>query len=735
MLSKASVRKVVVSALLVPFVVPSAPASTQDVVPGVSSELVQLDAVVTDAKGQMVRGLSREDFEVREDGKRQPVVHFMPAGPGSRAPALAGGAPSPSPVPPGTKAPEAAHPAEAGPGRSIVVVVDDLHISGTNIVSARTALTRLVHELVADDDHVAVVSTSAGLLHPLSRGRSALAQSLNRLTPRDVGGDLLRGAMMTAAEAEMILRGDTAALQLVAKAKSEEAGGKFDSLRGATNTQPVLGMTEADPREQAAASEAQRHARGVLLEALRHSSATLATVEGVLRGLASQPGRKMCLLISDGFLVGTGTTEHRTQDLQRLIDAATRSGAVVYALDSRGLVVTGGDAGTAGVQGRTSAGSAGLQARVDRQAATLMRETLEQVANNTGGFLVRGTNDLALGLQRMLDDSGAYYLMAYDPANKKRDGRFRKIEVTLPRHPGYVVRTRKGYLAPRAAEGDRVNVVDLRTGPTRGPAVAPGTGEDEARAILAAPLPAQGIPVRLTADFLDIPPEGPQALLRARIDVAGLEWREAEGRHRATVALVGGFYDAGGQPVGAAFSRRSELALTDAERDRLLEKGLSFQERVPLSPGRYQVKLVAREASLAQAGGADQWVEIPDLSNKKLAVSGLFVSTSEDADPQTLRRFKPGSTLAFQIYVYNPLLDEKGAPDVVLQAQLWGGGKVIAASKPTPVAFETRDAAPLPETNSVPLEGLSAGPYELRVVVVDRKAGLQATQKVAFTIE
>jgi hypothetical protein len=71
---------------------------------------------------------------------------------------------------------------------------------------------------------------------------------------------------------------------------------------------------------------------------------------------------------------------------------------------------------------------------------------------------------------------------------------------------------------------------------------------------------------------------------------------------------------------------------------------------------------------------------------------------------------------------------------VVLQARIWGGGKVIAA-KPTPVAFEKKDGAPLPETNSLPLEGRSTGPYELRVVVVDRKAGLQATRKVDFTIE
>ena len=148
------------------------------------------------------------------------------------------------------------------------------------------------------------------------------------------------------------------------------------------------------------------------------------------------------------------------------------------------------------------------------------------------------------------------------------------------------------------------------------------------------------------------------------------------------------------------------------------------------------MKLVAREVSLDKAGGASASVEVPDLSDKKLAVSGLFVSTSgADTDTHVHRRFKLGSTLAFQIYAYNPSQDEKGARDVVLQAQIWGGGKLIAASKPTPVAFEQKDGAPLPETNSLPLEGLSAGPYELRVVVADRKASLQATRKVEFTIE
>ena len=161
------------------------------------------------------------------------------------------------------------------------------------------------------------------------------------------------------------------------------------------------------------------------------------------RGLAPLPGRKLCLLVSDGFLVGTGTSEERTRDLRAIIDAATRSGTVVYAIDSHGLVGSGGDASTAQVV----ASAPGLQTTVDRQTVQLFRMTLESVSADTGGFLVYGTNDFDTGMRRMLAENDSYYLMAYEPTNTKRDGKFRRIEVKLPRHADYVVRTRRGYLA------------------------------------------------------------------------------------------------------------------------------------------------------------------------------------------------------------------------------------------------------------------------------------------------
>ena len=100
-----------------------------------------------------------------------------------------------------------------------------------------------------------------------------------------------------------------------------------------------------------------------------------------------------------------------------------------------------------------------------------------------------------------------------------------------------------------------------------------------------------------------------------------------------------------------------------------------------------------------------------------------------------LRRFKRSDSLYFQLYVYNALADDKGRTDVVLQAQIRLGGELIAASKPLPVAFQRKDGLPLPESNGMSLQDLTPGRYELRVVVVDRKADATAHRSFNFTVE
>jgi hypothetical protein len=257
-----------------------------------------------------------------------------------------------------------------------------------------------------------------------------------------------------------------------------------------------------------------------------------------------------------------------------------------------------------------------------------------------------------------------------------------------------------------------------------------------------------GLPVRLTADWFDLPPGGSRAAVRAHLDLAHVFWQEAEGRSRAVIEIVGGVYDPAGQAVGGTFRKRAVLALTRSEQERIVRSGLQYQEMVPLAPGRYEVRLVAQQRGADVVGGAAQWVDIPDLRGGALAVSSVFLSASDPGvgengapaeqglrDAHTLRRFKAGQSLYFQLYVYNPVRDDQRRADVVLQAQLRSGGALVAASRPQPAALQEKDGVLMPETNGMPLQGLAAGPYELRVVVVDRKANVTASRTVDFTLE
>lgn len=717
--------------MLLPLLLGAARASIpQASVPGARSEIVRLDVVVTDAKGKLVPGLRQEDFQLLEDGKSQALTQFLEVRrPGGSASVPGGTAPAPAEAAP-------------GPGRNVVVFVDDLHIAPGHLDFTKEALRRFVSEFLGPDDRVALVTSSGpGGVQELTLDRAVLGAAIDRLALRQANVGPARGSQMTAVQAQLILRGDPNALQLATRQMKDEPGSVFSAQTPRAALEAAGGANPAsviDATDRAAAQDVLRQARGILAEELRFSEVTLVQLDDVLRGLAALPGRKICLLASDGFLVGTGTSDERTRHLRSVIDAATRSGAVVYTLDTHGLTTTGGDASVAGAPAPS-----GLPERVERLSAQEYRETLTGLANDTGGFFVRGTNDLATGLRRMLEDNDVYYLMAYEPANTKRDGKFRRIDVRVPGHPDYVVRTRRGYLAPDDRRPAARPLAAAR------PAVAPGIDAVAARAVLAALVPDDRRRVRLTADYVELPPAGPQVAVRARVFLSDLAFREERGRHRATVEVLGGVFDSNGAPVGAPFGRRTELDLAADERDRAKKDGLPFQQRLALPPGRYEVRLLARDGAGAPLGATTRLVEVPDLKNGQLALSSLFLSASaleaagtaaEDEagslrDVQTLRQFARSDNLYFQVYVYNPAADEKGATDVVLQAQIRRGTETIAASKPQAVTLQTRDGAPLPQTNVLGLEGLAPGRYDLRVVVVDRRANATVARSVDFTVE
>ena len=145
-------------------------------------------------------------------------------------------------------------------------------------------------------------------------------------------------------------------------------------------------------------------------------------------------------------------------ELQNVFDAANRSNTAIYAVDPRGL----------------STGEFDIQDNIgSRQSQDALRSTmatLQVLAENTDGRAIVNRNDLAKGMEQIVRDSSAYYLVGYNSTQAPQDGKFHPIRVRIKR-PGVQVRARKGYWALSADETVRATA-PAKAGPP--PAVTRG---------------------------------------------------------------------------------------------------------------------------------------------------------------------------------------------------------------------------------------------------------------------
>jgi VWFA-related protein len=153
--------------------------------------------------------------------------------------------------------------------------------------------------------------------------------------------------------------------------------------------------------------------------------------------------------------------DHESQ-FTRLLQRANRANVSFYPLDARGLVVFDSPIGP-GQPPPPSVDAARLDAR---------HSNLRTLAETTDGYAIVNTNAIDRALERMVQDTGAYYLLGYYSTNTKLDGRFRKLTVRVKRE-GTEVRARPGYLAPTEAELASTRVDALMNGAAPGHTTIP----------------------------------------------------------------------------------------------------------------------------------------------------------------------------------------------------------------------------------------------------------------------
>jgi VWFA-related protein len=402
MRSKRSTAGAVILTLMAAMAAANAPDPATPTFPA-DVELITVDAVVVDGKGRPVKGLSREDFIVKEDGQAQSIATF-------EAVVLD--------RPTGGEAASAA----AAARRGFALVVDDVSMSIRDAADLRRDLTRFVESSLGPGDQVTFGTTSgrAWWTGELPQGREPLLSSVRAIRGFDVV-PIWSPRLLTDHEAMWIQSragsGDAVLDRVYDRwQKAGLCGGASCSnlLDSGTPTIDIF---------------SERRTRSILYAVTR-----------AIETLAPLQGRKSVLLFSPGF-----DEDAANWSMVRKVVAASRyANAAVYFLDVRGLMGSPSFAADAPLQAPDQASRMAFDDRVLSSAGA------QTLAYDTGGLTVRNTNDLAAAASRIEGESRAFYLLGFYAPEGKRPGAWRKLRVQV-QDGELEVRARRGYTVARAA--------------------------------------------------------------------------------------------------------------------------------------------------------------------------------------------------------------------------------------------------------------------------------------------
>jgi VWFA-related protein len=675
---------------------PNQTQDDKDEVVKIATNLVQVDVVVT-KDGKPVKDLKADDFEIFEDGRKQTITNFayvsnIP----TTQPAPAAESKGSNTMPPLAPTPLRPH----NTRRTMALVVDDLGLSAVSMSVVRKQLRKFVNEQLQPNDLVAIIRTGGemGALQQFTNDRRVLDKALSQLKWNPC------------------------------------------SRVGVHVLPPVLGQPLAS------SSLFEENSPCAMYTVYN----TMRSLRFIVEAMSELPGRKAMVIFSDSmpredqevqFGDRDGDQGNRFPDLRnytfllnRIAERAIRSSTVIYSVDTQGLQYTGltaADTVHASSQGR-------INETINNVMSTRSnllwqrREGADLIARQTGGFLVRNSNDY--GLDRILEEQNGYYLLGYRPTDETFNKAFHKLKARVKRS-GMSVRTRYGFYGvseEEAANANKRNVVD------------------KTNLALMSPFGAQDIQLELTTLFANDQSLGSVLRSFLYLDPKDLTFKDdADGTHVATLEITGILFGNNGA-VAERQNHTAELRLKGQPYEDALRDGIGLRLDMPVKrPGSYQFRVAVRDTGSAKFGAAGNFVSIPNLSNRRLALSGIVlrktaaaVATPSQTSTNSLavRRYAPLSELHFACAIYNAQLDPaNNQPKLELQARLFRDDKIVYTGQPTTVDVSKQsDLARIFAAGVIRLESkFEPGAYYLQLRVTDALAQekqQQAIQWIDFEI-
>jgi len=363
----------------------------------VTSDLVLVNVVIRDRQGNLIRGLTQNDFTLSEDGKAQKISSFdfenvdeliragaeQPTVSGTTGPIQVTGV---TPVP-----------REQIRNRRLMVLFFDFSGMETDEVDRSVnAAVKFVDKQMTPADLVALVSLSSSLQvdQDFTSDKQLLAQKLHAYNSSEGQG----------------------------MANGTEAG----TAEGTADTGGSYVADDSDYNQF-------------------NTDRKLQALQALVDKLGRIEQKKSIIYFSNG--VSRSGIENQTT-LRAATNAAVKANVSIYPMDIRGLeaMPPGGLARNASLRGVSAYSGQSVLDQFNSNATT--QETLTTLAADTGGKAFLDSNDFNQVFTRVQNDTSSYYVLGYRSNNPAMDGRFRRIKVQVNRSD-VKLEYRSGYYAPK----------------------------------------------------------------------------------------------------------------------------------------------------------------------------------------------------------------------------------------------------------------------------------------------
>jgi VWFA-related protein len=675
-------------------------------------EEVLLDLIVRDKKGKPITDLKPDDLTVLDNGAKQTLTSFRLV---SGADALSSS---------GAKTP-------LDPLRQIRLVTLAFE-SMTEADQRKLARTAAIDLIKGDQGTnvyyaVVVINTRLYVLQQFTTDKAALTKAIERATGGITASGFTSESDAIQAELKRNLRGQNGA----------DLPGGLLSAASQTASQPIANGSDA----------LQAKLASVMLDMLRLDSGaaamgtrmTISALRSLVDGQRTIPGRKSVIYFTWGMYL----TPELDAPFRSLMSNANRDNITFYTVDTRGVMTGARNAGATDKLAGAAAASASTMTKTsgavtkdevmssdnaEVSARSNVQESIRDLAESTGGFLIGDSNDLRVPLRHVNEEISSYYELSFNPGIQNYDGSFRKIAVSANRKD-LVIHSRNGYFAlPPEARASGMMPFEVPLLKLLSEGKLSGDVEFRAGAMLLQPK-AEGTNVNV---LVEVPLHELQAKAgpnKAMLDV-----------HCSLVALV---KDAKGEVV-QKLSRDRGFQVTPEQ----LKMG-NFLDKmtVALPAGKYSLETAVMDRESGKIGTQRAEFTVPakaaGVGISSLAPMRSYTPNAKGLDPNDPFQFQGGSV--------TPTMDltVKKAPNAVLRlfftvypdASLTAAPAVeiefLQAGKSltkVPMQLPPADSqGKIPYLMTIPAESIPSGNYEVRATA--KQGATTASSSTTIVIE